>query len=250
MTEAEAALIVRDLTLSYDAEPAIEAMSFEIPVGAIVGVIGPNGAGKSTLIKAIVGALKPDRGEIIVLGERGRRALKHLTYVPQRGSVDWDFPVTVRDVVAQGCLGRLGLFGRMNRSERRAIDEALERVAMTALAERQIGELSGGQQQRVFLARALAQRGEVYLLDEPFVGVDARTERAIIEVLRTLREEGRTLLVVHHDLSTVREYFDHVLLLNRELIAFGLTQQVFEADTLQRAYGGKLAIFERGEVPS
>jgi manganese/zinc/iron transport system ATP- binding protein len=241
------ALSVKDLTLSYDAEPVVEHVSFEVPQGALVGVLGPNGAGKSTLIKAIVGALRPDAGDIEVLGTQGKQALRRLTYVPQRGSVDWDFPVTVRDVVTQGCLGRVGLLGRISGEEKRIVDEALERVAMTELADRQIGALSGGQQQRVFLGRALAQRGDVYLLDEPFVGVDARTESAIIDVLRMLRDEGRTLLVVHHDLSTVREYFDHVLLLNKRLIAFGPTSEVFLADTLQHAYGGRLAIFEKNE---
>lgn len=244
---SELALRVKDLTLSYDAEPVVEHVSFDVPQGALVGVLGPNGAGKSTLIKAIVGALRPDAGDIEVLGTQGKHALRRLTYVPQRGSVDWDFPVTVRDVVTQGCLGRVGLFGRISGEEKRIVDEALERVAMTELADRQIGALSGGQQQRVFLGRALAQRGDVYLLDEPFVGVDARTESAIIDVLRMLRDEGRTLLVVHHDLSTVREYFDHVLLLNKKLIAFGPTQEVFLADTLQHAYGGRLAIFEKSE---
>ncbi len=243
----DVALRVKGLTLSYDADPVVQDLSFEVPRGALVGVLGPNGAGKSTMIKAIVGALRPDAGEIEVLGARGKHALRRLTYVPQRGSVDWDFPVTVRDVVTQGCLGRVGLLGRLTGEEHRIVDEALERVAMTEFATRQIGALSGGQQQRVFLGRALAQRGDVYLLDEPFVGVDARTESAIIDVLRMLRDEGRTLLVVHHDLSTVRDYFDHVLLLNKELIAFGQTSEVFQADTLQRAYGGRLAIFEKSE---
>lgn len=240
------ALHVHDLTLSYEQAPVVEQMSFEVPAGAIVGVLGPNGAGKSTLIKAIVGALTPDRGSISVLGTTGKRALQKLTYVPQRGSVDWDFPVTVRDVVSQGCFARLGLWGKINGEEKRIVEESLQMVAMTELADRQIGQLSGGQQQRVFLGRALAQRGEIYLMDEPFVGVDVKTEQAIIEVLRKLRDEGRTLLVVHHDLSTVRDYFDHVLLMNKSLIAFGKTEDVFHADILQRAYGGRLAIFSDG----
>ena len=240
------ALHVHDLTLSYEQAPVVEQMSFEVPAGAIVGVLGPNGAGKSTLIKAIVGALTPDRGSISVLGTTGKRALQKLTYVPQRGSVDWDFPVTVRDVVSQGCFAHLGLWGKINGEEKRIVEESLQMVAMTELADRQIGQLSGGQQQRVFLGRALAQRGEIYLMDEPFVGVDVKTEQAIIEVLRKLRDEGRTLLVVHHDLSTVRDYFDHVLLMNKSLIAFGKTEDVFHADILQRAYGGRLAIFSDG----
>ncbi len=243
----EVALGVRNLTLSYDREPVVQDISFDVPRGAIVGVLGPNGAGKSTLIKAIVGALSPDLGDIHVLGTSGKDALKRMTYVPQRGSVDWDFPVTVRDVVAQGCYARLGLWGKVRGKEAKVVDEALEMVSMTHLQHRQIGALSGGQQQRVFLGRALAQRGEIYLMDEPFVGVDVKTEEAIVQVLRMLRDEGRTLLVVHHDLSTVREYFDHILLMNKHLIGFGKTEDIFVPDLLQDAYGGRLAIFEHGE---
>jgi manganese/zinc/iron transport system ATP- binding protein len=242
------ALSVRDLTVSYDAEPVLEGVTFEVDPGRLVGVVGPNGAGKSTMIKAIVGTLPADSGHVRVLGEQGRKALRRITYVPQRGSVDWDFPVTVHDVVRQGRYGHLGLLGRMSAEDRRAVSDAISKVGLEDLAGRQIGELSGGQQQRVFLARALAQRGDVYLMDEPFVGVDAATESAIVDVLKELRDSGRTVLVVHHDLSTASDYFDSILLLNRHLVAYGDTRDVFTREHLQRAYGGRLAIFDEGGV--
>lgn len=237
------ALRVEGLTVSYADEPVLQDVSFEARFGALMGVVGPNGAGKSTLIKAIVGALRPDAGRVEVCGSDAPRARRAITYVPQRGSVDWDFPVTVRDVVRQGRYGRVGLLGRFSRADHQIVEEALEQVGMTALAGRQIGELSGGQQQRVFLARALAQQGRVYLMDEPFVGVDARTEEAILAVLRALVARDAAVLVVHHDLSTIREYFDEILLLKREVIACGPTADVFTPEHLQRAYGGRLAIF-------
>jgi manganese/zinc/iron transport system ATP- binding protein len=237
-------LEVERLTVSYNTPDnvVVAEASFTVSGPGLIGIIGPNGAGKSTLIKAIVGAITPDAGAVRVVGQTGRAALAALTYVPQRGAVDWDFPVTVRDVVEQGRWGQRGLLGRLTSEDRDLIDGALERVGLTALASRQIGELSGGQQQRVFLARALAQRGQVYLLDEPFVGVDAATEAAIIAVLRELREQGRAILVVHHDLSTAPGYFDEILLLNRSVVAWGPTREVFTRELLQRAYGGKLAV--------
>ncbi len=237
------ALVVRDLTVTYGDKPVVDRMTFTIAPGRLVGIVGPNGAGKTTMIKAIMGALPIVSGEIEVLGQRGRQALRELVYVPQRASVDWDFPLTVRDVVMQGRYGSLGLLKRVTGADRDRVAAALDKVGITALADRQIGELSGGQQQRVFLARALAQDGKVFLMDEPFQGVDAATETAIIEVLRTLREQGSTVLVVHHDLSTVSDYFDEMLLLNVQLIAHGPTSEVFTAETLQRAYGGRLAVF-------
>jgi manganese/zinc/iron transport system ATP- binding protein len=235
-------LRVEGLTVAYDRDAVVRDVSFSVEGAGIVGIIGPNGAGKSTMIKAIVGAQAARAGRVEVMGKVGEEALRAITYVPQRSAVDWDFPVTVRDVVAQGRWGRLGLLGRMRAEDVRAVDEALARVGLEALAGRQIGELSGGQQQRVFLARALAQQGQVYLLDEPFVGVDAATETAIVAVLRELREQGRAILVVHHDLSSVAEYFDQVLLMNGELVAFGPTAQVFTREQLQRAYGGRLTV--------
>jgi manganese/zinc/iron transport system ATP- binding protein len=242
------ALEVKNLNVSYDRGPVVCDVGFEVARGDLVGVVGPNGAGKSTMIKAMVGAHTPDSGSITVLGDSGKKATRRITYVPQRGAVDWDFPVTVRDVVVQGRYGHVGLLGRFSKKDRDLIDEAIEMVGITDLQNRQIGELSGGQQQRVFLARALAQKGDVYLLDEPFVGVDAATETAIVDVLRALRDEGRAVMVVHHDLSTVREYFDKVLLMNAELIAFGPTDEVFTERLLQKTYGGRLTVLEQGNV--
>lgn len=242
------ALELEGVAVSYDAEPVIEDVSLHVPQGALVGIVGPNGAGKSTLIKAIVGTVKHDVGTIQVLGLRDHAARTRITYVPQRGSVDWDFPVTVYDVVAQGRYHHLGLFKRLKGRNREMVDEALQKVGMTDYAHRQIGALSGGQQQRVFLARALAHDGDIFLMDEPFVGVDAATEYAIALVLRQLQSRGKTVLVVHHDLSTVREYFSMVLLLNKRVIAFGDTEKVFTPAYVQRTYEGKLAIFEDGEL--
>ena len=237
------ALTVRELSVSYGETLAVDQVTFEVEQGRLVGIIGPNGAGKTTLIKAIMGALPIASGEIEVVGKRGKHALRELVYVPQRASVDWDFPLTVRDVVMQGRYGALGLLGRVTKADRERVDSALDKVGIRALSDRQIGELSGGQQQRVFLARALAQDGSVYLMDEPFQGVDAATETAIIEVLRALRADGHAVLVVHHDLSTVRDYFDEMLLINVKLVAHGPTEDVFGAELLQRAYGGRLAMF-------
>lgn len=248
MSEQNAALRVSKLTLSYDDEPVVEDISFELEMGALVAVVGPNGAGKSTMIKAMVGVLEPDFGEVFVFGKQGKQARTHITYVPQRGSVDWDFPVTVWDVVAQGRYRSLGLLKRLRGDDRKLVEDALEKVGMTSFKDRQIGELSGGQQQRVFLARALAQQGDVYLMDEPFVGVDARTERAIVDVLQSLRDQGKLVLVVHHDLSTVREYFDQIVLMNKKLYGCGPIDEVFSREHLQAAYGGRLAVFDEGDM--
>lgn len=242
------ALDVQDLTVSYGRGPVVQSVSFGVNKGDLIGIIGPNGAGKSTMIKAMVGAHPPDSGTIRVFDDAGRRATRRITYVPQRGEVDWDFPVTVKDVVTQGRYGKVGLIGRFSSEDRALIDESIESVGIADLQTRQIGELSGGQQQRVFLARALAQQGDVYLLDEPFVGVDAATEHAIVDVLRRLRDQGKAVMVVHHDLSTAREYFDKVLLLNRELIAFGPVDEVFTEELLQKTYGGRLTVLGSGNI--
>lgn len=240
------ALVVENLTVAYDDKPVVDNVSFRVEPGRLVGIVGPNGAGKTTMIRGMMNAIPTVRGHVAVHGVSGKKALRDLVYVPQRASVDWDFPMTVRDVVMQGRFGSLGLLGRPRKADRDRVDEALLKVGITDLSDRQIGELSGGQQQRVFLARALAQEGRVFLMDEPFQGVDAATESAIIEVLRALREMEKTVLVVHHDLSTVREYFDEILLLNIKLIAFGPTEDVFTPDKLQTTYGGKLATFGDG----
>jgi manganese/zinc/iron transport system ATP- binding protein len=235
-------LEIHDLTVSYEKKPVLWNIDAVIPEGQIIGIIGPNGAGKSTLIKAIMGLLPVESGWVKIYGEPLSKMRRAVGYVPQRESVDWDFPVTVRDVVLMGTYGRLGLFRRPGRKEREFCDVCLEQVGMAAFAERQIANLSGGQRQRVFLARALAQDSQVYLMDEPFVGVDAATESAIIELLRTMKQRGRTLLVVHHDLQTVREYFDSVMMLNMRMVAFGKTSDVFTTALLQKTYGGRLTI--------
>ena len=242
------ALEVKGLSVSYGRGPVVNKMSFALDKGDLVGIVGPNGAGKSSLIKAMVGALTPDEGSIRVGGDSGKKATRRITYVPQRGEVDWDFPVTVEDVVTQGRYGKVGLLGRFGAEDRRLIAEAIDLVGIGELKSRQIGELSGGQQQRVFLARALAQQGDIYLLDEPLVGVDAATESAIVEVLRNLGDAGKTVMVVHHDLSTAREYFDKILLMNKERIAFGPVDEVFTPQLLQKTYGGRLTVLGSGSV--
>ena len=208
----------------------------------MVGIVGPNGAGKSTLIKAIMGLLPLSSGWVKIFGKPYRKALSRVGYMPQRESVDWDFPVSVMDVVLMGRYGRLGLVRRPRRADVAIARECLEKVKMLPFANRQIANLSGGQQQRVFLARALAQESDLYLMDEPFAGVDASTESAIITLLHELKKKGKTLLVVHHDLPTARNYFDMLLLLNMRVVAFGPTQKVFTYELLQKTYGGRLTI--------
>ena len=210
--------------------------------GAKIGVLGLNGAGKSTLIKAIMGLLPTDSGWVRIFGKNNRKNLKRVGYVPQRESVDWDFPVSVMDVVLMGRYGQLGLFKRPGKEDRDIACECLEKVKMMPYADRQIANLSGGQQQRVFLARALAQESDLYFMDEPFAGVDAATESSIIELLHELRQQGKTMLVVHHDLPTARNYFDMLILLNMRLVDFGPTEEVFTYEKLQKTYGGRLTI--------
>jgi manganese/zinc/iron transport system ATP- binding protein len=235
-------LEVHDLTVSYHKRPVLWGVDVEVPVGQLVGIIGPNGAGKSTLIKAAMGMLPLDSGWVKIFGGPVEKNLKRVGYVPQRESVDWDFPVSVMDVVMMGRYGHLGLLKRPQKSDREKARECLEKVKMLPYADRQISNLSGGQQQRVFLARALAQESDLYFMDEPFAGVDAATETAIVEILQELREQGKTLLVVHHDLTSARDYFDSLLLLNMRVVAFGSTKAVFKQELLQTTYGGRLTI--------
>lgn len=236
------AIETHDLTVTYRRKPVLYGVDVAIEPGQLVGILGPNGAGKSTLIKAMMGLVPTVGGWVEIFGKRGKASLKRIGYVPQREEVDWDFPVTVADVALMGTYGDLGLFRRPGAAEKGRALQALERVGMQDYAKRQIGNLSGGQQQRVFLARALAQDADLYLMDEPFAGVDAATEEAIIDVLQSMREEGKTVLVVHHDLQTARDYFDSLLMLNMRLIAYGKTADVFTPEILQQTYGGKLAI--------
>ena len=235
-------LEVHDLTVSYHKKPALYGVDLTVPRGSLTGVIGPNGAGKSTFVKAVAGILPLTSGWVKIFGGGYRENCRRVGYVPQRESVDWDFPVNVMDVVLMGRYGRLRVGQRPGKSDREAACACLEKVRMLPFADRQIGNLSGGQQQRVFLARALAQESDLYLMDEPFAGVDAATEEAIMEILRELRAAGKTLLVVHHDLSTVREYYDRLILLNMRLVATGPTDEVFTPDLLQATYGGRLTI--------
>ncbi|WEK53433.1 MAG: metal ABC transporter ATP-binding protein [Candidatus Cohnella colombiensis] len=232
---------VEGLTVAYHKKPVVRNVSFEVNEGELIGIIGPNGAGKSTLIKSILGLQPKLAGEVNVYGKSYKLQRRLVGYVPQRESVDWDFPTNVLDVVMMGRYGHLGLFRRPGKRERAISMDCLEKVGMGDFANRQISQLSGGQQQRVFLARALAQDATLYFMDEPFAGVDAATEKAIITLLGELKRQGKTVLVVHHDLATVQEYFDSVMLLNVDLIAFGPTATTFTEENLQQAYGGRLA---------
>jgi manganese/zinc/iron transport system ATP- binding protein len=235
-------LEAHDLCASYRHQPVLHGVDVAFPAGVLVGLLGPNGAGKSSFLKAVMGELRPDSGWVKLFGLPVEEARKRVAYVPQRESVDWDFPVTVADVALMGTYGGLGWWRRPGKAERERAMEALDRVGMTPFAKRPIGELSGGQQQRVFVARALAQDAGLLLMDEPFAGVDAATEEAVIGVLRELRDAGRTVLVVHHDLQTAPKYFDHLMLLNLRLIACGPVEQVFTRGHLEAAYGGRLTL--------
>ena len=235
-------LEVHDLTAGYHKKPVLWGIDLQVPKGKLVGIVGPNGAGKSTLIKAAMGLVPLSSGWIKIFGKPYNENRRRVGYVPQRESVDWDFPVTVMDVVMMGRYGHVGWFKRPKKADKEIARDCLDKVKMLPFANRQISNLSGGQQQRVFLARALAQESDVYFMDEPFAGVDAATESAIITLLHELREKGKTLLVVHHDLPTARNYFDQLLLLNMRVVAYGNTEDVFTYELLQKTYGGRLTI--------
>lgn len=238
---AEKAIEVTDLTIAYRDKPVLWDVDMDVPAGILMAIIGPNGAGKTTMIKSILGLIKPAAGQILVYGKPYGEQRHLVGYVPQRGSVDWDFPTSVLDVVMMGRYGALGWLKRPGASERAAALDALDKVGMKSFAERQISQLSGGQQQRVFLARALVQDAQLYFMDEPFQGVDATTERAIVTLLQELRSAGKTVVVVHHDLQTVPEYFDWVTMLNVRRIASGPVREVFTEQNLRQTYGGKVA---------
>ncbi|MGH9173304.1 MAG: metal ABC transporter ATP-binding protein [Vicinamibacterales bacterium] len=233
------------MTVAYHRKPVLWDIDYDAPPERLIAIVGPNGAGKSTLIKAALDLVPRASGEVWFFGQPYREQIQRVGYVPQRSSVDWDFPVSALDVVAMGLYRRIGWCLPVTRKYRRQARTCLERVGMEEYAHRQISQLSGGQQQRVFLARALAQDADLYLMDEPFAGVDAATERAIVAVLRDLKAAGRTALVVHHDLQTVPEYFDDVLLLNMRLIAAGPVETVFTPENLRKTYGGKLALLDQ-----
>ncbi len=239
--DTQFAVDVADLTVAYRDKPVLWDIDMQVPSGVLMAIIGPNGAGKTTLIKASLGLINPAAGQVLIFGKPYDQQRHEVGYVPQRGSVDWDFPTNVLDVVMMGRYGALGWIRRPGSKEKQKALEALDKVGMVDFAGRQISQLSGGQQQRVFLARALVQEASVYFMDEPFQGVDAKTERAIIGILQELRSSGKTVVVVHHDLQTIPEYFDWVTLLNVRRIASGPVTEVFTEDNLRLAYGGLVA---------
>jgi len=234
---------VEDLTIAYHDKPVLWDIDLEIPKGSMTAIVGPNGAGKSTLIKSILGLVPKSSGFVKVNNHDIKNELKNIAYVPQSGSVDWDFPTNVLDVVTMGTYGKLGWFKRPGKNEKKLALEALEKVGMTEFRDRQISKLSGGQQQRVFLARALVQDADIYFLDEPLKGVDALTEKTIMTILNKLRDQGKTIVVVHHDLRTVKTYFDQVVLLNVKVIAHGDVEKEFTDDNIAKAYG-----YARGDL--
>ncbi|MDN6310905.1 MAG: metal ABC transporter ATP-binding protein [Flavobacteriaceae bacterium] len=237
MTEKPYAIQIDDLTVAYDYKPVLWDIDLKVPEGVLMAIVGPNGAGKSTLIKSILGIIKPIAGSVTIFGKPYKKQVDKVAYVPQKGSVDWDFPTTALDVVMMGTYGSLGWIKRPGQKEKKASLEALEKVGMLEFKNRQISQLSGGQQQRIFLARALVQNASIYLMDEPFQGVDATTEKAIINILKELRKAGKTLIVVHHDLQTVPEYFNWVTFLNVKGIASGPVRDIFNDDNLTKTYG-------------
>jgi len=244
MTKSQFAIEVEHLTVSYNARPALLDVSVNIEADQLVGIIGPNGAGKSTFIKAVLGFVRPDLGTVRIGGTNAQNAKGQVAYVPQRGAVDWDFPITVKEVALMGRYQQIPWYSSPQKEDGETALEALKMVRMEEFADRQIGELSGGQQQRVFMARALAQGSNILLLDEPFAGVDAATERAILEVLDRAKRSGKTLVVVHHDLSTAAEYFDKLLLIKQRLYAYGEPAAVLQEDLLSQVYEGRLRIFK------
>lgn len=247
--EPHIALHVEDLTVAYGADPVLWDIDLDIPPGVMAAIVGPNGAGKSSLLKAALGLVRPVAGHVRMFGLPLREVRRRIAYVPQRAAVDWDFPATALDVVQMGLYGRLGWLRRPGRAEREAARKALAEVGMEDYADRQIADLSGGQQQRVFLARALVQGADLYLLDEPMAGVDATTERVIVALLHRLRDAGRTIVVVHHDLQTVARYFDWLVLLNKRIVAQGPVAEVYTAAALRRAFGGQAALIGADGMP-
>lgn len=241
---ASIALSVDDLTVAYHRKPVIWDVAIDLPAGSLIGVVGPNGAGKSTLLKAIMNLVPRASGRVEVFGKSYRANRHRVGYVPQRESVDWDFPVDALDVVTMGLYSKIGWCLPVRRKHREAGMEALRRVGIADLANRQISQLSGGQQQRTFLARALVQDADLYLMDEPFAAVDASTEKAIVELLRELKTRGKTVVVIHHDLQTVPEYFDYAVLLNMRVVAHGPIEAVFTPENLQKTYGGRLTLLD------
>ncbi|MGN7471109.1 metal ABC transporter ATP-binding protein [Brevibacillus sp. SAFN-007a] len=242
------AVSVRELHVSYFGVEVVRNVTFAIEQGSMVGVIGPNGAGKSTMIKAMLGLIGKDKGDVLFSGKEVNEVRKQVAYVPQRSQIDWTFPITVMDTVLIGTYPSIGWFRFPKKKEKAWAMECLRKVGLEDFAKRQIGELSGGQQQRVFLARALAQKPELLLLDEPFVGIDVASEETIVRILKELKREGKTIVVVHHDLSKANAYFDQLLLLNKELIKFGTVEEVLNREVMEKAYAHQLQFLEKVEV--
>lgn len=241
------ALTIKDVQVSYHGRSAIEAIDLTLEQGKVLGIIGPNGAGKSTLLKAILNLVSIDKGTIEIFGQNLKENRKRIAYVPQRNQYDWDFPIHVLDAVLIGTYPILGIFKRPKKKDKEWAYECLKKVGMEEFAHRQIGELSGGQQQRVFLARALAQKADIFFLDEPFVGIDVSSEEMIVKLLKNLRDQGKTVVVVHHDLSKANEYFDELLLLNKQVIEFGSPQHVLRPEIMRQAYESELSfLYEVG----
>lgn len=245
MTTESKTISINGLSVSYERKRVLSNIFLETEAGKVYGVIGPNGAGKSTLFKAILGLIEINNGKILINGHGIKTERKKVVYVPQKNDVDWNFPATVYDIVLMGRYPHKSILQRINAEDKAITMNALQEVGMTPFKDRQIGELSGGQQQRVFLGRALCQQADIFLLDEPFVGVDITTEEKIIQILKHLAAEGKTLLVVHHDLSSVEKYFDKVILLNQRLIAYGDTETTFTSENIAKAYGGQLPILHK-----
>lgn len=235
------AISIEDLHVSYFGNEAVTGVSLTVNTGNLVGIIGPNGAGKSTFLKAMLNLIPKDKGAVRVMGKSIAEVRKSIAYVPQRNDIDWDFPITVHDAVLIGTYPHLKLFRRPKKKDKEWAMECLQRVGMQEFSKRQIGELSGGQQQRVFLARALAQKADLFFLDEPFVGVDVSSEETIVNILKELCRQGKTVIVVHHDLSKANDYFNQLILLNKELISFGTVEEVFKPEVIAKAYKGQFA---------
>ena len=230
------AVSINDLTVAYDDKPVLWDIDLDIKKGTLMAIVGPNGAGKSTLIKAMLNLIKPITGCISFFGSSYKKERSKIAYVPQRGSVDWDFPTTALDVVEMGRYGKIGWIKRVRKSDRKIAVDAIKKVGMEGFEKRQISQLSGGQQQRIFLARALVQDAEIYFMDEPFQGVDAKTEKSIINILKKLRDEGKTVIVVHHDLQTVEEYFDYITFINVAVISSGKVKEIFNRENIEKTY--------------
>lgn len=235
---------VTNLSISYVGKEVVKDVNFKFEKGGLIGILGPNGAGKSTLVKGILGLVPTNSGKIMVGNQPINKKRKSIAYVPQRSNIDWDFPIIVKDAVLLGTYPKLGLFHRPKKADKELAMECLKKVGMQDFAKDQIGELSGGQQQRVFLARALAQKADYFFLDEPFVGIDISSEEVIINILKDLRNEGKTIFVIHHDLSKVETYFDEIVLINKELYGAGPVTDVFKEDLMKKAYNSKFSMLD------